>query len=130
MPKILALSLALYLSLGSLFPRTDFSQFYRVINTLQHFQTHQAEAAQTGDALSFWSFLYMHFVEIASHDHPGEDHHQELPFQQINLGMQLLCPQVWLPQSAPETPLSPAPDSGEWWVPIELVTSIFHPPSC
>ncbi len=71
--------------IGSLIPRTDFSQLVYLGDLKEHYQEHKAEAAQRNQPITFFDFLYQHFIDSNQHsdvDHE-EDHHQ-LPLQTMN----------------------------------------------
>ena len=47
--KLTAILLAFYIFLGSLFPGTDYGQFLRISDLVQHIQVHRLEAAEAQD---------------------------------------------------------------------------------
>lgn len=81
--KITPLILAAYLLLGSLFPRTDFSQLARLASMGQHYRLHLEEARQGGSEMSFGDFWIMHYFEPALHQGEHEQDHHNLPLQSI-----------------------------------------------
>ena len=96
--KITALLLAFYMLLGSFIPRSDFSQLAHIGDLRAHYLQHQAEANLQNQSITFLEFLYIHFIDLTQHaegDH--EEHHEELPFQSINLGISFLLTNMVLP---------------------------------
>jgi hypothetical protein len=68
--KIVALFLAGYLLLGSLFPGMDYSQLTRLPNLYFHFQEHQSSSLLMEETESISDFLIAHFWST-------KDHHQQ-----------------------------------------------------
>ena len=130
MIRLHALLLALYLFLGGLFPRADFSQLLRIGYAWEHFQEHREEAVLGGNSLSFWAFVEMHFFSDATHHHPGSDHHQDLPFQQLKHSYELLCPCTLVLSLPCIATLQTTPVCWKQWQPRVPVETIFHPPAC
>ena len=89
--KVTALLLAGYFLLGSLLPRTDFSQLWHLDDLRRHFQQHVAEAEAAGEVLSYRKFFYEHFINPDQHeqDHPAE--HDALPLHSISSSVTFLC---------------------------------------
>lgn len=80
-----ALFLAFYLLLGSCIPRSDYSQLGHLADLRAHFLEHQAEAIEAGETISFFDFLYIHFIDTNQHtDTNHEEDHQQLPLQSFN----------------------------------------------
>ena len=69
-----------YLLIGSIFPKTDFSQIKSIFDAIEHFQEHKISEDGT---MSVWSFVKSHFLHLE--DHGSEDDHEDLPFHQITL---------------------------------------------
>ena len=79
--KFTSLILAFYMLIGGLIPNSDFSQLVRIPDMMEHFQLHQEELADSGLELSFWDFIKIHFISPNGHEHDGDEHHQNCPFQ-------------------------------------------------
>lgn len=97
--KIIALFLSLYMILGSLIPRTDFSQLLYLGELKVHYLEHKSVAEDQEHPISFLDFLYSHFIDISEHsdvDHE-EDHHQ-LPLQTINFSNFFIIDILMLPE--------------------------------
>ncbi len=76
--------MALYMLVGSLFPRTDFSQLVKVGNVVEHYRQHQADWRFSGEQLSLVQFLEIHFIAQDEHQQfPGHEH-SDLPFHTVN----------------------------------------------
>ncbi|TAH29308.1 MAG: hypothetical protein EAZ06_07270 [Cytophagales bacterium] len=73
MKKTMAFSFALWLFLGSLFPKTDMEELCKVPILFQHYINEHAD-------LSFWQYLKMHYSENSTHQDVGNEHSQ-LPMQ-------------------------------------------------
>lgn len=114
----------IYLGLGSLIPRADFSQLAKIDHLLQHFELHQRENPELG----FSDFLYMHLIEGDDHQHSNADDHENLPLKKIqttNLLLQFstFCCRVNLPELTVLNDFYLAPIS---YKPTSL---IFQPPA-
>ncbi len=79
--KAMALLLAGYMFLGSLFPQVDFSQLPKVIYAFQHFQQHRQEETKAGRTVSIWQFAELHFFQPSEHGHQQE--HNQLPLHSL-----------------------------------------------
>lgn len=100
--KLTALTLALYLLLGSLMPGADYGQWGKWADALEHYQLHQQLAAEQGQELSFHDFLLEHFWNTDSHDHgDGGQSHQDLPLKHLHsfdhIVLQFFKPFIQLP---------------------------------
>ncbi|NRB46946.1 MAG: hypothetical protein HRU41_04690 [Saprospiraceae bacterium] len=82
--KLTAILLAFYIFLGSLFPGTDYGQFLRISDLVQHIQVHRLEAAEVGQAFSWKQFVYDHFINPDQHEHSNQTDNHELPFHVVN----------------------------------------------
>ena len=82
--KLTAILLAFYIFLGSLFPGTDYGQFLRISDLVQHIQVHRLEAAQLVQVFSWKQFVYDHFINPDQHEHPNQKDNHELPFHVVN----------------------------------------------
>jgi hypothetical protein len=72
------------MALGSLIPKTDFSQLVHLGKLRAHYQEHQLEAALQHQSFTFFDFVYIHFINPDEHtDANHEEEHQQLPFQTI-----------------------------------------------
>ena len=81
--------LIFYFALGALMPRCDFGQLSKVNNLFQHYSLHRQSVATEGQELSFFDFLYVHFVEGNQHQHGNPGEHQNLPMHNISSSMTL-----------------------------------------
>jgi hypothetical protein len=126
--RIIALSMAVYLFLGSWFPQTDFSQWQKLGQLLEHYEQHQEEALLLGASVSFSTFLSQHFWQPDGHDHSDQDQHDDLPLKGISVSLSF----IWEP-----LPLFEEPNL-EWNAPLVPVVqslcgisrsdSVFRPP--
>ncbi|TNE62277.1 MAG: hypothetical protein EP344_05195 [Bacteroidetes bacterium] len=98
--QLIAQILTVYMFVGSLFPRTDFSQLEKLPNLFSHYQKHVQEAEQGGLTTSFGAFLWQHFVTPNQHRH-ADDSHQDLPFHSIDVSVHLMMHAVPLPAFIP-----------------------------
>lgn len=80
----MALTLAVYMFLGSLFPRTDFSQLQKFAFAIQHFHQHLQEERASGELESLWNFAVEHFFNPQDHAPGHEQEHSQLPYQSVN----------------------------------------------
>jgi hypothetical protein len=96
--RLTAITLSAYLLLGSFFPASDFCQLARIPFLIDHFQEHQALAADKGEDMNFLEFLSIHFYQTGEHpdSHPGSDH-QDLPLQHLGSHIQMACHGETLP---------------------------------
>jgi len=127
--KGIAYILLVYFSLGALMPKTDFSQFARFGDLLEHYQLHQEEASLVGESISFSAFLYLHFVDGDEHQHEQESEHNNLPFQNNLSSLSL-----YLISSEANIPFSPSPivvslPHYTSFYSKDIHADIFHPPS-
>jgi len=97
--RLTTIILSVYLLLGSFFPASDFCQLAHIPFLLDHFQEHQALAADEGEELNFLQFLSIHFYQTGEHPdaHPGSDH-QDLPLQHLSSHIQMACQEENLPE--------------------------------
>jgi len=130
--KITALLLSFYMMLGSLIPRTDFSQLVYLGELKAHYLEHQEEAALEGVELSFVDFLCIHFIHTNEHsesDHE-EDHHQ-LPLKTINSSTSFIIDHLTLPNFNSPSRLSTQEIA--YTSPFYLIgflSTAIQPPSC
>lgn len=82
--KLTAILLAFYIFLGSLLPGTDYGQFLRISDLVQHIEVHRLEAAQLGQVFSWKQFVYDHFINPDQHEHSNQKDNHELPFHVVN----------------------------------------------
>lgn len=130
--KITALILAFYMAVGSLIPRTDFSQLVYLGDMKAHYLEHKAEAALQNLDLSFIDFLSIHFVNTNEHsdDNHEEDHHK-LPLETINSTTSYIIDQVVLLDFT--TPISLFTQEIVYTSPFYLsgfLSTAIQPPSC
>ncbi len=86
-----ALLLAGYFLIGSMIPRTDFSQLMHLNDLVEHYHLHVEEALAEGESISFSAFLYLHFVNPEDHKHDHEDEHDGLPMHSISSSVAYVC---------------------------------------
>ena len=84
--KPIAKILAIVFLLGSLLPRTDFSQLTKLKDLTDHFQLHVEVARLADQEVSLRKFLYDHFANPNSHQHPGGEH-QQLPLHSCSVSV-------------------------------------------
>lgn len=67
--------LSLWMTIISLFPKTDVCYLVDMPTLVEHYQEHQKT-----DNLSFWQFIVMHYTHS---EHKSQEHekHKHLPFQ-------------------------------------------------
>ncbi len=123
--RLLPLFLATYFLLGSLLPRTDFSQLTKVADLLGHYQEHQLEAEE---ALSFLDFLCMHFIHPDHHEETGHDH-QNLPLKSIPAAIDLMINNLFLPHFSNTPPKFNRITFLEHIFLSEFIFTIFIPPA-
>ncbi len=129
--RIMAVTLAIYMFLGSLFPQTDFSQLPKSVFAIQHFQQHLQEERASGEFESPWNFAVKHFFNLQDHA-PGHEHeHSQLPYQSVNsIGAFTLANASFFP------PLNLLVISSDILLQdqaipkIDVYDSIFRPPIC
>ncbi|MCB0619502.1 MAG: hypothetical protein KDC43_27895 [Saprospiraceae bacterium] len=127
--KSLAVFLALLFLVGSLFPRTDFSQLARIPVFLQHFSNHQQLARVEGTSESIVSFVVEHYVRGASHEHPGSGNpHQGLPLTTISYGLTVILPGFSLQLRPPQHSPGLVFPSAQTLKSSDELRSVFRPP--
>ncbi len=82
--KAFSFIMAIYFTLGSFFPATDFSQLAKVPNMWSHYTQHREMAIQNGEEVGFVDFLRFHFYTPS--EHQGEHEHDDLPYHSLNSG--------------------------------------------
>lgn len=84
--KIITFILAIYMLIGSLIPKTDFSQLLHLKDMMEHYTLHQEEATVAGNAFGLIDFIYIHFINPDAHelDDHEKNHDEQLPFQIFN----------------------------------------------
>ena len=130
--KLTALLLSFYMLIGSLIPRTDFSQLIHLGDLRAHYLEHQAEAASKNKSISFLDFCYIHFIDSSEHTEDNhEEEHQQLPFQSLNSIVALKSHEgIILPKTENEFSF---PAISSYISPFYLkgfLTTICQPPSC
>jgi len=84
--------------IGSFIPRTDFSQLVYLGDLKEHYLEHKAEAAAQDLSITFFEFLYQHFIDSNQHsDADHEDDHHELPLQTMNNFVEMMVTTSLLP---------------------------------
>jgi hypothetical protein len=71
MKSIISISFAFLFFLGSLFPKNDMAELFKIPILLQHYQTNHSN-------LSFWNFLKLHYSQT---NHHSDQDHENLPLQ-------------------------------------------------
>ncbi len=121
--------MAFYLGLGSLLPRTDFSQFLRLRALVEHYNCHLGEYDLAAGTASFWQFLTDHYTSPDGHRHPDGSHHQ-LPLQQLSGGAVFSLPVAEL--LLPVRPLTSeekfSPFTEKSFRPTGFTGAVFRPP--
>lgn len=85
--------------IGSLIPRTDFSQLVYLGDLKEHYQAHRAEAALEGVSITLLEFLCQHFIDSNHHaDVDHEEDHHKLPLQTLNNFVNLMVSNSDLPE--------------------------------
>ena len=82
--KIFSYILICYYSLGALIPKSDFSQITQLDDLMSHYALHQQEARLANQEMSFWNFLYIHFITGDEHQHEDSQQHENLPLKKIS----------------------------------------------
>ncbi|GEM_PF-1381602 len=131
MLKLTSYAMAGWMLIGSLFPRTDFSQLLRLRSLVDHYQLHQIEAQEGGRAYGWADFLWQHFWDCDSHQHPDQSAHDELPCHQSFVA----SVQMWLEDfsSGWSMDLDLMVRKRAFFTPtyisLELAFEFFHPPA-
>ncbi len=81
--RLCALFMAIYLSIGACIPNSDFGQLMHIDDLAIHYSQHKAEAEAIGENITFYEFLYLHFISEDDHDHDTPTDHGSLPLQNI-----------------------------------------------
>jgi hypothetical protein len=128
--KTTALTLALYLLLGSLLPGADYGQLGKLPELAEHYRLHQQLAAAEGREVSFCQFLLEHFWQADSHDHGDEgDSHKDLPFKHLQnanpIVLQYSYPALMKQQLPVHTALFPKAEAAH---PSTYLEGVFRPP--
>ena len=82
--KAVAIFLAVYLFIGSLFPANDFSQLLQISHLLNHYENHQREMGKSTSDYSLFDFFVEHYISAGNHEHVNGNAHDNLPFQSLN----------------------------------------------
>lgn len=128
--KITAKILAIYLFIGSFFPRTDFSQLTKIPELVSHYQLHVHEANTLGGTYSIWDFINDHFINPDGHTHPGTDNpHENLPFASVQSVVNFILEQVNTLQFSYTPEFSYTFSFIKKLYSSDFNKSIFHPPS-
>jgi len=121
--------MAVYLLIGSFFPKGDYTQILRLLELGEHFRLHVEEANVAQEEVSFSQFLQMHFLNTQIHQGDHEQDHENLPFHHINASFdQIVPPGLEMVKLAPPLLLQNSPDSACSLYFSEFPASIFHPP--
>ncbi len=127
--KLSAFIMAIYLLVGSCFPKGDFTQFLRLAELSQHYRLHIEESASNGREVSFLRFLQMHYTNTQAHESNEEHDHHNLPFHQINSSFDQIIPLSWtMTELTPPGKEKSAPVSFCSFYLQDFPNSIFHPP--
>lgn len=130
--KLIALLLSFYMLIGSLIPRTDFSQLMHLGDLKAHYLEHQAEAATKNQSISFLDFCYIHFIDSSEHSEDNhEEEHQQLPFKSLNSIVALKSQEgITLPKTAYQFSFPAIPSYISPFYLNGFLTTICQPPSC
>lgn len=127
--KFITYILLIYYSLGALIPKSDFSQITQIDDLIRHYQLHQAEAKLMNQELSFWDFLYMHFITEAEHQHDNPSEHENLPLKKISTSNILFClDALGLEKDLPQYFTQSFSIFKGYFLAKEFIFSIFQPP--
>jgi hypothetical protein len=73
MKTVVSTFLALYFFTGSLFPKSDMDELFKIPALMEHYSVHKANAH---DDFSFVDFLWLHYAIGSTHE---EQAHDQLP---------------------------------------------------
>ena len=116
-----------YFLLGSIFPNTDFSQVGSIVDLFKHYQEHKLELQDP--SLSFFTFFKMHFIQPESHDHPDQDHHEDLPFHQISTSIDLISISTMLAVVDPDSKIQSDNFIVKSLSSFDFLEQVYRPPS-
>lgn len=128
MKKAVALFLATYMLIGSLFPGNSFFEFSEVPTLIKHFQYHRATETP---GIGFIDFMALHYADT-SHEKSDPVNHSKLPVH--NGFSSPFSDQVAPSGVIVKVPLTPIADntktlySYQQAIPLNLTEAIFHPP--
>ncbi len=113
MKPIVALVLAFLFLIGSLFPRTDMEEVFKIPNLVQHYLEHKEKATQ---GFSFLDFLNLHYGINSTHAQTHQKEHASVPmFHAHCAGLTFVLPvSYFMWKAIPEVVLS------------SLYTSFYH----
>ncbi len=100
--------LALYFLLGSIFPNTDFAQLLHFPEAWLHYLEHAAEAHQSSEDFSIWTFLKDHYHSPDGHTHDNSSH-DHLPFQHFHASIEMVYIDIEMYQDSGPLPYALRP---------------------
>jgi hypothetical protein len=127
--KITAGILALYLLLGSFFPKNDFRQLLSLHFLWEHFQEHVETAQLSNMTLDFFDYIWIHFIEAKDHqgDH-DQQNHDRLPLHNSPIGFDYLFYILsWSEKPLPQVDRLDNPLILRW-LSSEFISHVFRPP--
>lgn len=80
--------------IGSLIPKTDFSQLLHVSDMVEHYQLHKNSAVAQGQDFCLVEFVKGHVLPSESHEHDESDDHENLPCQSPHVSVLLFATDV------------------------------------
>jgi len=116
-------------SLGACIPNSDFGQLRKLPDMLKHYQLHLNEAAAEGDTLSFFDFLYVHYIVDIEHEH-DEESHDSFPLKSVSAStfFALADIHIQIPNISFNTPHVSSNFNFTAVYYFEITNSIFRPP--
>lgn len=128
--KLFSILLILYLSCGACVPMFDYSQLFKISDLIDHYDLHQKEANFYGKSVSFFDFMAIHYFNYDGHDHDGEKHHEDSPFQSNYIVTTFYClSSYWVEISRTKYLHQTTPRYYHEYNPTDFIKSIFHPPN-
>ncbi len=95
MKQVFAIFFACYFLFGGLSPKKNLSQLQYLLETVEHFNCHQSEAASIGNRFTLLDFISLHLFSTEKHEHPEDHNHDQAPMQQSSLNnLQVVINQV------------------------------------
>ena len=80
--------------IGSLIPKTDFSQLLHVSDMLEHYQLHKKNAVAQGQDFCLFEFVKAHVLASEKHDHDESDDHENMPCQSPHVSVLLFATDI------------------------------------
>lgn len=129
--KIIPLILAFYMLLGSLIPKTDFSQLLHVSDLMEHYQLHKKRAVSQGQEFCVVEFVKAHVLSSENHEHGESEDHENLPCQSPHVSVLLFSIDVKFDNSDISFPtvINELSFQNNFYL-TGFIKSLIHPPSC